>query len=184
MFYTGDSKTAVNWQTGFAALLDAALPSHYYVNNYEHAHEAYKVADLKASIDADLALVSATCHYAFVNIGINDILNGLPADREQVESDFRYILDAIHAKWPSCRVMVALIWARATADGRHDTFDDVWIPSVLSQCLYAEVGVDERIWIEGGDNGVTNTYDGVHYSNPAGYNAISNGWMDAIGYGA
>lgn len=140
------------------------------------------MSHLKAAIDADLAAVSVTCHYAFVNIGINDIANGLPADRAQVESDLKYVLDALHAKWPACRILVASIWSRNTADGRHDTFDDVWIASVLSQCPYAEVGVDERIWIEGGDDGVTNTYDGLHYSNPAGYTAISSGWMSAIGY--
>jgi hypothetical protein len=41
--------------------------------------------------------------------------------------------------------------------------------------------MDERVWLEGGDDGATMTTDGVHYSS-AGQTACAAAWQTVLGY--
>lgn len=57
-----------------------------------------------------------------------------------------------------------------------------WIDAIIADYpgrCYA--GHDERIWLEGGDNGATMTYDGTHYS-AAGQAECVNQWKTILGY--
>lgn len=178
VFVTGDSKTAQAWQSTFSTLLDAALPSYYYVTTTKKAHEGDYILDLKLAIDGYLSTVSANQDYAFVNIGINDLLNG-STDWETMKTNLGYILDAIHTKWSSCDILLAKIWSLNSVSDQN-YFDDVVIPSVLETRPWARVGMDERIVLKSNDNGATNTSDGTHYSDPAGYVAVSNALISFI----
>lgn len=144
-------------------------------------HSAYETGDLAGVIDADLAAISATQDYALVNVGINDLLHS-QTDWEQQAADMAYVLDAIHAKWPVCVVYLARVWSsNSNVQANLNYFDDTVIANALSGRSWAHLGVDERIVIKAGDNGATNTTDGTHYSDPAGYNAISNAWKSTMG---
>jgi lysophospholipase L1-like esterase len=115
--------------------------------------------------------------YALITIGANDT-GAVPAEA-QWNSDLAYVLDAIHTWRPDIRVGVALPWVRGrlaecnTLAGR--------IATVVGARAWAFIGPDERVYLEGGDDGVTYTTDGTH-PNAAGYTLAAQLWLTAMGY--
>lgn len=140
----------------------------------ENGHEGYETSDLAGVIDADLAAApESEYQYAILNIGINDILHG-NTDWADMETQIGYVLDAIHAKWASCKIFVDKIWSASAIDANQNYFDDTVIPNVLAtRSAWAFLGTDERITIKADDNGATYTHDGTHYRNPEGYIQIA-----------
>lgn len=144
------------------------------------ARNGSTVAIMQDAIDADLAAMAAAPAptHILVNLGVNDVAGGLPAEAGW-NADLEYILDAFHTKWPSAKVYVVKPWYRGglvgcnTVAGRIDT--------VLStRSAWAFVGHDERVWMEGGDDGATMTHDGVHVS-VAGAAECARQWRTILG---
>ena len=135
-------------------------------------------ATMQALIDADLAaMTTPPVSKVLFNLGAND-MGGLPAEATW-EGNVLYLLDAFRAKWPTVEVYIARPWRRGF-DADSDTLAG-WIGTVVAARSFAHLGPDERVTIKAGDNGNTNTWDGVHYS-PTGASAWASAWVTALGY--
>lgn len=120
------------------------------------------VASKQASIDADLLLITVgSPNVILCNLGANDVQVALPAEATW-EANYLYILDAMRAKWPSAIMYVTKVWVRGFLANCNTIAG--WIDTVVASRSWLMAGDDERIWLEGGDNGVTMTTDGLHYS--------------------
>ena len=113
------------------------------------------------------------------NLGVNDWGGGLP-DENTWKTGYQYIIDACVVKWPSAKIYIVKPWNRGyTASA---TTMAGWIDALIAAnpgVVFA--GHNEAVWLEGGDNGVTMTADGTHYS-AAGNTEAINQWMTVLGY--
>lgn len=133
---------------------------------------------LASNVDAWIAGSTAAPEWALIDIGVNDIVAGVT--QATYETSLAYVLDAIHAAWPSCKPRVAYVWMR-NYDAQCDTLNG-WIDNVLSsRAAWAAVGHDERVWMKGADDGATMTRDGVHPS-AAGQTEEAAQWLAVMGY--
>lgn len=189
----GDSKTfGASWQAtlynraNLAAYpsrqLDWAVLTPTPTTNAAHAgilaRNGSTVASMKALVDADLAAMSGpSVSKVLFNLGANEV--GTVAEATW-EANVLYILDAFRAKWPSVEVYIARPWRR----GFDADCDDIaaWIDVVVAARSFAHLGPDERVTIKAGDDGATNTWDGVHYSVPVGATAWAEAWKTTLGY--
>jgi lysophospholipase L1-like esterase len=136
------------------------------------------VAIRKSSIDSELASIPLAADYILCNFGANDVTD--TPNETYWNTNYQYIIDALHAKWPTAKIYLAKAWRRNydawcdTLAGRIDTL----IAANPGVCF---AGHDERVWLEGGDNGVTMTVDGVHYST-AGEAECAAQWQTILGY--
>jgi hypothetical protein len=96
-----------------------------------------------------------------LNIGANDFVLGTS------EADFKtYVQNAVNdlvGKYANAKILISKPWRRgygAQADTMAGWIDDLIAanPGVLF------FGDDERVWMEGGDDGATMTFDGIHHS--------------------
>jgi hypothetical protein len=135
---------------------------------------------MKALVDADIAARSSEewIGSLLVNLGVNEA-SSLPSQATW-EGNLAYILDAFHTRWPNIKVYVMRPWSRQDITPFNTMAG--WIANVVgARASWASVGPDERVWLEGGDNGVTMTYDGTHYS-AAGHTACAAQWKTVLGY--
>jgi lysophospholipase L1-like esterase len=123
------------------------------------------------------AATGATDIRVLINLGVNDITTGLPAEATW-EANYLAIIDAIHAKWPTARVYLMRPWVRSF-DTDSDTVAVRVGHLVAARPSFVFVGPDERIWLKGSDNGTTMTVDGTHYS-VAGKLEIVNQWAAVL----
>ena len=135
---------------------------------------------IEDTIDASIAIHSdadgLNRNVFLANIGAND----MPASRVPWMGSYQYIIDAIIAKWSDAEIFLVKPWRRgyeAESDSLAAWIDDL----VAANPTTCSVGHDERIWLEGGDNGVTMSSDGVHYST-AGQAECANQWKAILGY--
>jgi lysophospholipase L1-like esterase len=178
----GDSKVYANtMEPVLAANLSSADADHTW-RVAALGRAGWTAAMWAGQIDTDLATLSDIPEFVVVNLGTNDVEpNAAPLVEATWEADYAYILDAIHTKWPNAKVYCARTWRRYN-NGDQTAMDDTWIPAVLStRSTWADVGIDERVILEGGDNGVTYTSDGIH-PNAAGYALMAAGWQSVMGY--
>lgn len=112
---------------------------------------------------------------ALLNIGANDASAAEAAWKANVNS----VLDAIHAKFPTALVYITKPWRRDAVAAMNTLAG--WIDTVVAGRAFARAGDDERTWMEGGDNGATNTTDGIHYS-VAGQTAAAAQKQAILGY--
>lgn len=141
------------------------------------------VADHYGWIDGYIAAYTATGkpapEWVFFNAGVNDCEGGLP-DEATWKTQLAYILDAYHAAWPNARVRVTTPWVRSVKT--HMATLGTWIGDVVSaRSTWAAPGDDERVWLEGGDDGATMTLDGSHYS-VAGRDEKAQQMLTIMGY--
>jgi lysophospholipase L1-like esterase len=140
------------------------------------------IASQQALIDADLATMTAAGNIwirsIIVNFGANDV-SSLPAEATW-KANLDYVLDALHVKYPNASVYVTRPWRRGFA-AECNTLA-TWIAAELvARSTWAFVGDDERVWLEGGDDGATMSVDGIHYST-AGQAVAASQRKTAIGY--
>lgn len=179
----GDSKTATTpiantWPADLVAALDvASAPLHWIVTNKgvsgaTVASQATAVTTTVKDLPGDTSSYVAV----LISLGVND---GFPAEATW-KANYQTILDAVHAKLPSALVYLTRPWR--TTGGTH--WDDLatWIGDLVALNAFARVGDDERVWLEGGDAGATNTSDGVHISIPAGQAAAVTAKKTVLGY--
>lgn len=107
------------------------------------------------------AVTTGSADHIFCNLGVNDVIAGLPAEATW-KANYLTILDAMHSKWPNATMYITKPWTRGEATD-CDTLAG-WIDAIVAARDFAAAGDDERVWLEGGDNGVTMTTDGIHYS--------------------
>lgn len=141
------------------------------------ARGSHTVAMLKALIDADVA-ATATPDIVLVNIGTPDLISGLPTEAAMT-TNYAYILDAMHAAWPSAAIYCVTPW-RQGGDAAANTLAG-WIAGVLATRDWTHAGPDERTVIKAADDGAAATYDGVHYSSAGSY-TMARAWRSTLGY--
>lgn len=171
-------EAGIGYRTALRSNLAAlALWSVIDISSAVYAVDAQTAATAAAGIGAFLAGQTVTADYALVNLGSND-LAGLPAEATW-KADYATVLDALHTKWPAAQVLVMRPWRRGS-DTNADTLA-VWIADVISTRGWAALGPDERGYLKAGDDGVTNTSDGLH-PNAAGYALTATEWQTAMGH--
>lgn len=145
---------------------------------------------------------TGTPDYIFYNLGAND--DGHIQLGETTEAQWKqytaYILDALHAKWPNAKIYVARAWIRNQLYPEFRKYDGTLVPITTGGMTYANLratwlndilstragwaflGPDERVYLQGSDNGATMTQDGVHPNNLGCY-VTAQQWRRAIGFG-
>lgn len=175
----GDSKT---WLMGWQSSLQSSISAGGVITPVDSITlNGGTVATMKARVDADLAALTnpITPAYLLFNLGVNDVSQGLPAEATW-KANAGYILDAFHTRWPSINVYVMKVWDRQGPQNDLDTLN-TWIDAVVAARVgWAHVGPNEQVWLEGGDDGATMTYDGVHYS-ASGNAACAAQWKTVLG---
>lgn len=145
----------------------------------------YTAQNVRDGIDAALAARTDTPAYVIINLGANDVGSGDPGAGWKTNTD--YIVDAIHAKWAGAKVYLTKIWRRDAGNGviaAGIAACNGYIDQLVADANHAGwlfVGVNEADFLPGGDNGATNTSDGVHF-NAAGANLWGAAWKTALGY--
>jgi hypothetical protein len=130
------------------------------------ATNGIKTSQRKASVDADLLLVSAPRDpdYLLYNLGSNDCFynEARPEDEATLKANTLYIWDAFHAKWPTTTILYSVSW-------RHDydacsSLMGGWLAEIAATRDFVGQCDDETQWVAGTDDGATMFWDGVHYS--------------------
>lgn len=177
----GDSKTAgyniEEYIQVAAALSGQTLPR----SLAKIATGGWQTADLAANIDASLAAYSGTPDFCLINIGVNDFGETFDQGTFRADwlADMGYVLDALHTKWASTLIRVAQVW-RQGYDDQAAILDDDYIVTAISGRSYCAIGMDERTFLPGGDDGATNTIDGTH---PSTAGLILQGWNWIVNLG-
>lgn len=172
-----DSETITGGMPGYERYLVDGLNTNNCVEYIEmrNAHGGYTVGQIKAAIDSDLSMAYGNATYALINMGANNVENPLDVN---YSSDYGYVLDAIHAKWPACKIYCMRIWRRSTS---NLTLQANAVASVVSaRPSFCFLGPDERVFLENADNGATYTTDGIH-PNHAGHLLTAAQWRTVLG---
>lgn len=171
----GDSKTYVTYGDWMSRLNTTKLP--YFTEEPGRiAGNGWRSDTLYNVIDARLAAAYYTPNYIFINIGVNDYAVTSEAD---FKTYMLYVIDALHTKWPSAPIYMAKTWKRGLG-GWPDTFAGYVDDIIAARPGVVQLGHDERVWLEGGDDGATMTIDGRHYSD-AGLAECASQWRTILG---
>jgi lysophospholipase L1-like esterase len=169
----GDSKTAAF----------GGIPARFFDGVHAFSETPTRIATggwttavLKQGIDAGLLAAVGTPNYVLINIGANDI-GAMPVEADW-KSNMNYILAALHTKYPGVPCYIMRVWRRGFASD-CDTFNS-WIGDIVTADALAYLGPDERVFLEGGDDGVTWTADGVHPTSD-GYTLTARQWTSVMG---
>lgn len=183
----GDSKTGgsgdVSNGTGFVPyLLDSILSTTgkmWHERPQRLAGGGYTIALWRDAIDAQLLLsqYTGTPNYILWNLGANDV-GALPLEAAW-KADAQYIIDAFHARWPSAHIYFMRPWRRSYLT-ECNTVAGWYGDLVTSNSTFCHLGPDERVFLEGGDDGATYTGDGTH-PNHAGYLLTAAQWKTILG---
>lgn len=191
IFCLGDSKTGSSGDSGVPSGLTGGYPI-YLMDGLEAARNAgafetpgrYSLGGgtsvtIEAQMNAQLAARAHVADYVLVNIGANDATAG--TSEANFKTAYGSILDKVHAKWSGAKVYCMLVWVRDYLSQCNSI--NTWIAAVIAdgRSSWAFVGPDERVFLEGGDDGVTYTADGVH-PNHAGYLLTAAEWQEAMGF--
>jgi lysophospholipase L1-like esterase len=129
-----------------------------------YAAGGWTTQNVKDGIDAALAAYTDTPVYIIINLGANDVSGGDPGVTWKNNTD--YIVDACHTKYPGAIVYLTKIWRRNTgSQAANIALINTSIDELVADANHASwlrVGVNEGDFLPGGDDGVTNTSDGVH----------------------
>lgn len=134
------------------------------------------ISGFQSTVDADLATRSDVPKYILVNIGTGD--KSLTIDYTTV-SNYGYVLDAFHTKWPNAIVYCARPW-QDTSRASMAKWNEIAnaIEAAVKPRPWAKLGIDERIFLEYGDNG--NTFTSVGHPNHFGYMLTADEWASAL----
>ena len=140
------------------------------------AYSGDNSVQIAAQIDAGLATVEyKEIGHALVNVSVNDIDDGtLQAD---YETALAYILDTIHTRWPDATCYIMRFFQRGGM-AISNTFAG-YIGNVIATRPWCQLGPDERVFLENGDDGATYMVDSKH-PNAAGYTLTAEKWRDVI----
>jgi lysophospholipase L1-like esterase len=176
-FTVGDSKTA-GWNDGIKAPCGGFGFQSFLGENLETAtglkwrelrprgqHDGYTTASIKdnvnGDIDTDLAAIPSGLvpECTFLNTGANDFPS-MPTELNY-QTNMLYIIDAINTKFPGKPIYIDNAWRR-TYGTQADTAASRNAAIIALRPGVAFAGLDERDWMENGDDGATYTSDGTH----------------------
>lgn len=194
----GDSRSGYEgWQDPLIAYAQAsahAVACQVTARKLKSALGSNTVALRKSSIDADLLALNASPYYQFldhdgeflvlINLGAVTLNDAVMPDAATWKSDYQYIIDAIIARLPTSTVYIVKPWYAgytANANTMAGWIDDLITANAALYPGQVILGHDERVWMEGGDNGATMTTDGLHYST-AGMAECAAQWKTILGY--
>lgn len=179
LFAIGDSKTEDDWWVDYLNDgLESATGNRWIERPTRYAVSGWTAALAKTYIDANLAAETEAANTCTINLGANDVV-ALPAEATW-KANYTSIIDSVRAKWPGAQIYLAKAWRR-TYDAECDTIAS-WIDDIVATYSSGvQVGMDERVWFENGDDGATYSDDGTHY-NSAGETACANAWLTGMGY--
>lgn len=179
LFAVGDSKTnGDSWVSELLISLLAARSNSIIEMPSRFGIDGATVATMKTYIDANLDATSGKPIFVCINLGANDV-TALPAEATW-KSNCISIIDSILARWSGVNVYIARPWRRDY--GAECNTLKSWIGDVVvGYSSGVNLGPDETVWLENGDNGATYTLDGVHY-NAAGETECAAQWLTAMGY--
>lgn len=136
------------------------------------------VSSTQGIIDGIVARYTITQQIVLLNLGANDVA-ALPSESAW-KTSYQYSIDAFKTKWPTIKIYITKPWRRGYATECNTLAG--WIDALIAAnpgiCFVAD---DERTWMEGGDDGLTMTADGVH-PNTTGYAEKVNQMVTALGY--
>jgi lysophospholipase L1-like esterase len=159
----GDSKSvSTTWPNLLINLLEMST-GHHWAAGDNFAVAGTTVASTKAIVDANLAAAVSTPENVCINLGSNDA-SSIPAEAD-FKSNYRYIIEAIHAKWGSAKIYltkpVRLSGSPPSAPTASTLTIHGWIDTLVGEYAYVYAGVDET-GMAGGDGYVTNYTDTTH----------------------
>jgi lysophospholipase L1-like esterase len=187
----GDSKTAATavnpWQPALDATLTLATGEDWVLTR--NAIGGLTMPQALAQFTSLMAMGQPSEDWAvrevLLNFGVNDaatIPGVLTVDGQALwVSQWVQLFDLIHARFPQARVFAARPWMRDGADSDYDTLAAGIAAAVAERPAFAAVGMDERVWLKGADDGATMTTDGIHYS-AAGAAEAAAQWAAVLGY--
>jgi lysophospholipase L1-like esterase len=114
--------------------------------------------------------------FILLNIGANDVA-ALPAQATW-EANLATCLDAWHTKWPKAHIYITRPW-RQTYDAQCNLLAGYIDNVIATRTTFAHLGVDERVFLKGSDNGATYTSDGIH-PNHLGHMLAANEWRKLL----
>lgn len=173
----GDSKSNTDrtWPTLMLATLNAAgvATRNVFAEDTPRnwAVGGYKLSTLKSSFDAFMlehagkASSTGDKFLFFINVGANDVSSAIV--EATWKTNYNYIIDAILTEYPTGKIYITKPWRRdygTECDTLAGYIDDIVATYAISNPDHVYVGDDERIWMEGGDDGATMTSDGIHPS--------------------
>lgn len=161
----GDSKSGPSYPWYRLAMDQLSTDIHAYEERPMRYYGAgWKISDLRAYIESNLAAEWQIANRAWVNIGANDLSAG--TSESSYKADLRTIINALLAKY-NISIRIAKPWRRGY--NAPSVTMATWIDQVIAEYGAYDVGAgpNENIWMKGTDDGVTNTIDGTH-PNPTG----------------
>lgn len=171
----GDSRTAVTLGL-WIPLLQTEKNIEFPEVPTRIAGDGWTSTTVESVIDARLAARNETPEYVFINLGVTDYAITSEAD---YKTAMLYVIDAVHTKYPSAKIYTAKPWKKDDG-GWSDIFAGYIDDIIASRPGVAYLGHDERVWLEGGDDGATMTTDGRHYT-AAGQTECAAQWRSVIG---
>lgn len=183
----GDSKTDGSGDTAgitprgyppiLCRLLHDASGLHYSENPPRIGVGGLDNSELEARTAADIAGMTVAPDEILINMGANDLGAGL--NIAAWKASYINVITAYHTAFPNANIRLVKVWSRDTgtqAAGmvlQHAAIDEMY-----ASYTWLKPGINE-IFLEGGDNGVTYTADGVH-PNHAGYELTAAAWKSLI----
>ena len=133
------------------------------------------IAGFRAAVDADLNARSGRVDFALVNIGKGDY--NTPITQQHV-SDTLYIVDSLIVRYPGVKIYLARPWQPRAPMSQWNDLAHCF--ELVEQQRFPQVlpGIDERVFLENGDNGATYTYS--NHPNHAGYMRIAEEWLRVL----
>jgi len=178
IFGIGDSIMACGGSTDSLVYHTAATVQERTQNAWFQLPTQYAVGSLTTAgaatnIDGQLAGKNETPTYVLILLGAND----LSVTEADWKTNYRYILDAVHAKWPSTAIHCGKSFRQSGALPANQ-----WIPDMIAEHPdYLFGGFDLADVLDGKTDIYTS--DGLH-PNHDGCVAIGEQWATVLGYPA
>ena len=176
ILWVGDSKVINEWQIFCLDALNV-LPF------YEWAELPVKIgiggigaAGMAARVNSDITAMDYSPTEIIINLGVNDFAT--IGDGSAWKTNMISIITAYHNTFPGAPIRLVKPWARN--NDAPKAIVDAKIDEMYSSYSWLRQGFDEII-LKGSDDGATYTTDGIHYSNPAGYQLIAAAEAAIIG---
>ena len=178
IFAIGDSITAMGGTTDYypihiAAAIQARTGNAWFAKPESYAVGSLTTVNAAAAIDGQLAGKNNTPTYVLILLGAND--NN--TSEQDWKTAYRYILDAVHAKWQSTPIHCGKSFRQSTGLAAN-----AWIPDMIAEhpdYLFGGFYLGDIF------DGHTDIYtdDGLH-PNHDGRVAIGEQWATILGYPA
>jgi hypothetical protein len=175
LFLMGDSKTALpqTWPSILGLLIGA-----YSIVNAGVIGAT--VASTNTNLAAALALGTlATAPVILINLGVNDFVSFNSGYGSTWIAAWQSLITGVRVKWPAATFYIMRPWDRG--NDANAILANGWISTLVNTGTGLFLGPDEAIFYKGNDNGVSETYDGVHPSTPLGQGLICSAWQSTLG---